>query len=164
MPELRQLRYLLALSECGTFARAAEQEHITQSALSQQVARLEREWGVLLFDRTPRGTRPTAAGARLLPQVRSLLSGSTALEAPAAALATGATGELVLGSPTYAVRSRSRQLVLAAFAEGHPGVALGFRNAWMFDRPAPGSSPRAVGDGRRRPGRARGARRPADLR
>jgi DNA-binding transcriptional LysR family regulator len=130
VPELRQLRYAVALAECGTFAAAAEREHITQSALSQQVARLEREWGVLLFARTSRGTTPTAAGARLLPQARAVLAGVAELGATAAALAAGTAGELLVGSPTFAVRTPARREVLAAFAAAAPGVQVRFTNAW----------------------------------
>lgn len=61
----QRLRSLIVLAEELHFGRAAARLHITQPSLSQQVARLEREVGVRLVDRGPRGTRLTAAGARL---------------------------------------------------------------------------------------------------
>src|ERR1700755_2944747 len=64
--ELRQLRYFISLAEELHFGRAAAREHIVQSALSQQVQRLERTLGVVLVRRTTRHIELTPAGARFL--------------------------------------------------------------------------------------------------
>jgi DNA-binding transcriptional LysR family regulator len=135
--ELRQLKYFLALSDTGNFARAAEREHITQSALSQQISRLERELGLVLFERTSRGTRLTEAGAVLLPQVRSVLGEVGRLNGEARSLARGHRGFLRAGSPTYAVLSDGRKDIMRAAAEQLPGVEIRFENAWspqLFQR------------------------------
>jgi Bacterial regulatory helix-turn-helix protein, lysR family len=64
--ELRQLRYFVTLAEELHFGRAAAREHIVQSALSQQVQRLERELGVRLLARNTHHVALTAAGTAFL--------------------------------------------------------------------------------------------------
>jgi DNA-binding transcriptional LysR family regulator len=72
--ELRQLRYFVTLAEELHFGRAAAREHIVQSALSQQIQRLERELGVRLLQRTTHHVELTPAGAALLIEARQVLA------------------------------------------------------------------------------------------
>ncbi|GAA2428124.1 LysR family transcriptional regulator [Actinomadura vinacea] len=72
--ELRQLRYFVTLSEELHFGRAAAREHIVQSALSQQVQRLERELGVRLLERSTHHVALTTAGALFLVEARQILA------------------------------------------------------------------------------------------
>ena len=72
--ELRQLRYFVTLAEELHFGRAAAREHIVQSALSQQLQRLERELGVLLLERTTHHVQLSAAGAVFLIDARQILA------------------------------------------------------------------------------------------
>lgn len=65
--EIHQLEYALEVHRQGSFTAAANALHISQSGVSAQVAKLERELGVVLFDRTSRTTKVTTAGAELLP-------------------------------------------------------------------------------------------------
>jgi DNA-binding transcriptional LysR family regulator len=72
--ELRQLRYFVTLAEELHFGHAATREHIVQSALSQQLQRLERELGVRLLERTTHHVRLTHAGAAFLVEARQILA------------------------------------------------------------------------------------------
>jgi DNA-binding transcriptional LysR family regulator len=71
--ELRQLYYFATLAEELHFGRAAAREHIVQSALSQQIQRLEREVGVPLVDRSTHHVRLTDAGEALLVEARQIV-------------------------------------------------------------------------------------------
>ncbi|WP_067466457.1 LysR substrate-binding domain-containing protein [Actinomadura macra] len=72
--ELRQLRYFVTVAEELHFGRAAAREHIVQSALSQQVQRLERELGIRLLERSTHHVALTAAGAAFLVEARQILA------------------------------------------------------------------------------------------
>jgi DNA-binding transcriptional LysR family regulator len=94
--ELRQLRYFVTLSEELHFGRAAGREHIVQSALSQQVQRLERELGVRLLERSTHHVSLTPAGAVFLAEARQILAHLNRAIAMARS-ATGASAALRVG-------------------------------------------------------------------
>src|SRR6266704_5586034 len=71
--EIHQLRYFCAVAEAGSFSRAAEQSHISQPSLSQQILKLEDELGTRLFDRLGRSVRLTELGKTFLPRARAVL-------------------------------------------------------------------------------------------
>lgn len=71
--ELHQLRYFCAVADTGTFSRAAEQSHVSQPSLSQQILKLEDELGARLFDRLGRTVRLTDVGKAFLPRARAVL-------------------------------------------------------------------------------------------
>jgi LysR family hydrogen peroxide-inducible transcriptional activator len=71
--ELHQLRYFCAIADTGSFSRAAEQTHVSQPSLSQQIRKLEDELGARLFDRLGRMVRLTELGRGFLPRARTIL-------------------------------------------------------------------------------------------
>src|SRR2546422_7308750 len=70
------LETLLAVARTGSVGAAARQRHITSSAVSQQIRRVETHFGIRLFERAGRGVRLTATGEAALPVVRELWSGA----------------------------------------------------------------------------------------
>lgn len=72
--EVHQLRYAVAVADAGSFTAAAQALHVSQSGISAQVARLERELGLPIFDRSARTITITPAGDQLLTRIRATLS------------------------------------------------------------------------------------------
>ncbi len=124
--ELRHLRYLLAVAERGSFTRAAEDLHISQPTLSQQIRQLERTVGVQLLDRTGRTVRLTDAGEAYAQHARHALRDLAAAERAVHDVQDLSRGHLRLGlTPTF-----TTYLVGPLTAElhaRHPGVTLAVR-------------------------------------
>ncbi|MFG2296343.1 LysR family transcriptional regulator [Streptomyces sp. NPDC048603] len=108
--EIRQLRYFVAVAESGGFGSAARGLHIVQAAVSQQIQRLERSLGVMLFDRSGRRVRLTPAGERLLGEARAVLAAVERTRAVAAEVAAEARQSLRLGT-TRAFDARTYELL-----------------------------------------------------
>ncbi len=132
--ELRHFRYALAVADEGSFTRAAERLHIAQQGLSQQVAALEQELGVKLFERTPRGVRPTPAGAVFLAHGRQILAESASAIAEARGIGRGHRGRLRIGIPF--VPLLEPDLLIGAFRTRHPGVELELDQLLSRDQPS----------------------------
>ncbi|HEU4379748.1 MAG TPA: LysR family transcriptional regulator [Hyphomicrobiaceae bacterium] len=117
---IRHLRTLLAIAERGSFAAAARQVHLTESAVSMQMKALEAELGVCLFDRATRPPALTVAARALLPEAAELIAGYERLtrrETDAGPV----QGHLRLGA-VPSVITGILPGAIAALRRRHPGV------------------------------------------
>ena len=94
---LKHLAHWLALAETGSFSRAAEKLHITQSALSRSIQVLEEELGGLLVDRVGKKNELTALGLSVLERARRIVHEAQELKQGAALLQEGGLGSLRVG-------------------------------------------------------------------
>jgi DNA-binding transcriptional LysR family regulator len=120
--ELRQLEYFVAVAEEANFTRAAARVHVAQPAVSAQIARLERELGQSLFDRSRREVRLTTAGESALPHARAALAAVADVRT-----AVAEVGDLVRGSVTVGTVTAhdfDMPALLAEFHRAHPGVDI----------------------------------------
>src|SRR3954453_9658557 len=102
--ELRQLTYLVAVADHGTFTAAARASHVAQPSLSQAVRALEGELGVELFRRTGRAVVLTSAGHAVVAHPREVLPAGAAARSAAGAARGLLAGQLQSSSlPPLAV-------------------------------------------------------------
>ncbi|GAB3843101.1 LysR family transcriptional regulator [Dactylosporangium cerinum] len=122
-PELRQLRYFVAVAEHRSFTRAADALHIAQQSLSQQVTVLERVLGARLLDRDTRGARLTEIGRMFLPEARAVLARA---DEAVAVLGRAARGEIGRLNLAFLSSTANYMLppVVRAFRERFPDVEL----------------------------------------
>jgi DNA-binding transcriptional LysR family regulator len=125
--ELRQLQYFAAVARHRNFTRAADELYVTQSALSQQVRRLEAELGLELLRRVPAGVELTPAGADLLAHADTILADVARAQAEMDEHA-GVLRGVVRVAATAADTGRLADS-LAAFHNGHPGIRIALRQA-----------------------------------
>ena len=128
--DLRHLVALKTIADEGSFGRAAERLGYTQSAISQQIAALERIVGLRLIAR-PGGPRPislTEAGRILLRHADAIQARLLAAKADMAALEAGDTGRLRVGT-FQSVGARVIPTLLRRFGDSHPGVEVVLRES-----------------------------------
>ncbi|RMI40399.1 LysR family transcriptional regulator [Streptomyces triticirhizae] len=121
--ELQQMRYVVAVAETNSFTRAAQRCLVVQSALSHQIARLERELGARLFERTSRRVRLTPAGAAFLPAARQCLDAAERAAAEVAATVGEVRGRLTVGL-IPSVAAVDVPAVLREFHRRHPKARI----------------------------------------
>lgn len=120
---LAQLDHLLALAETGSFSRAAERLHLTQSALSRSIQALEHELGLKLVDRIGRRNEITPSGRAIVDRARRVVFEASELVGSAALLKAGSAGAIRvgLGSGPGAVLMTP---LLIEMAQRHPRVKV----------------------------------------
>ncbi|HZF87793.1 LysR family transcriptional regulator [Streptomyces sp.] len=122
--DLDSVRTFVAAAESGTFQEAAAELAVTQQAVSKRIAALERNLGVRLFTRTPRGAQLTIDGQAFLPHARELL------RVAERAVASVRTGCRPLRVDVIASRGAASGL-MRGFHRAHPGIELDVM--WLFD-------------------------------
>src|SRR5437868_12742647 len=121
--EVHQIRYFCAVSETGSFTRAAARENIAQPSLSQQILKLEDELGAKLFDRLGRQIRLTEFGQAFLPRAHSILRELGEAKTEIQDMAGAHRGIVNIGViPTVAPYLLPQSL--PAFAKKYPHVKL----------------------------------------
>jgi DNA-binding transcriptional LysR family regulator len=121
--ELRHLRTIAAVARHGSFSKAAEELHLAQSAVSQQIRRLEQELGVEVFRRTSRSVELTAEGEVILGYAHRVLREVDGLHSELGELTGLVRGEVRIGG-MYPTGPYDLAEILAEFRMRHPGVAI----------------------------------------
>uniref|UniRef100_UPI00117E32C4 LysR family transcriptional regulator n=1 Tax=Streptomyces glaucescens TaxID=1907 RepID=UPI00117E32C4 len=122
--DLDTVRTFVAAAEAGQFREAAAELAVTQQAVSKRIAALERNLGVRLFTRTPRGAQLTIDGQAFLPHARELL------RVAERAVASVRTGRRPLRVDVIASRGAASGL-MRGFHRAHPEIELDV--VWLFD-------------------------------
>src|ERR1700749_2450887 len=121
MLDVRRMRVLREVAVRGSFSAAAEALSFTQSAVSQQIAALEREAGTVLVQRNARGVRLTEAGEALVRHTDAILARLAEAEAELEAIAGVRGGRLRLAAFESA-GGTLMPLALAPLSQRHPAA------------------------------------------
>lgn len=122
--DLRHLRYFVAVAEAGHMTRAAMTLGIQQPPLSQQIKALERELGLKLFLRHPKGVQLTEGGQQLLEEARRLLHDVAAMQARLQRVARGERGVLQVAFTSSAAANAYTPRALRECRRRYPEIAL----------------------------------------
>lgn len=121
--DLRRLRHFEALYRLKSFARAADEVGLSQSALSRSVQKLEQELGCRLFDRTTHAVAATDSARRLAPLAEEVIAAAGALHDEAQGLQHPFGGVVRVGAGPYPLHPLLTDAV-AAFGARHPSVRV----------------------------------------
>jgi len=129
---LRQLSYFAMVADLENLTLAATELHVAQPSLSVQIRLMEREVGVALFERLPRGVALTPAGRELLPIARQILGDAERLHRVARELADTDGGTLRIGATPSASAVLAPEAT-ARFHSAYPNVTLEFTEGGSED-------------------------------
>jgi DNA-binding transcriptional LysR family regulator len=132
-PELRHLRYFVAVAEHQHFGRAAKALHTSQPSVSNQIRQLEADVGTPLFVRTTRRVRLTPAGEIFLEETRRLLAQLESGLRHAREAARGMRGRLRLAYISGSMHDTLPR-ILRDFSEAYPDVALYLASMWTDEQ------------------------------
>src|SRR5690606_11230299 len=121
--ELRQLQYALAIAKEMNFSRAAEKLHIAQPSLSQQLSKLEKEIGVLLFPRSTNSVELTYAGSVFMEKAQTIIDTVEMLKREMDDISQMRKGKLIVGSLPI-TGSHILPLVLPIFQQRYPEIEI----------------------------------------
>lgn len=124
--ELRQLRYFIEVAEREHVSEAAVQLHVAQSAISRQIANLEAELGVTLFEREGRNVKLTAIGKTFLEHTKTAIKAIDYAKEQIDEYLDPERGTIKIGFPT-SLASHLLPTVISAFKVQHPNVAFQLR-------------------------------------
>ena len=131
--DVRQCRYIVKIAECGSITRAAEALFISQSGLNQQLARIERELGATLVDRTTHSLKITEAGVAVLDYAKEAIKREAQMTALVSDIVDGSVGEIRLNL----AMEQGVQMFGAVFPRFHrafPKVALKLTDLIVYDQ------------------------------
>ena len=121
--ELRQLQYTLQIAADKNFSRAAEKLHIAQPSLSQQLSKLEKELGVMLFQRNTSTVELTHAGASFVEHAQKIMDAVEQLRQEMSDISQLRKGKVVIGSMPI-TGSHLLPWVLPTFKKEYPDIEI----------------------------------------
>lgn len=121
--ELRQLQYALQIAAEKNFSRAAEKLHIAQPSLSQQLSKLEKELGVMLFQRNTSSVELTHAGSKFVEQAQIIIDAVELLRQEMSDISELRSGRVVVGSMPI-TGAHLLPHALPAFKEKYPEIEI----------------------------------------
>jgi LysR family transcriptional regulator, nitrogen assimilation regulatory protein len=130
--EMRQMQYFAALFEEGSVTRAARRLHVVQPAISMQISKLEDELGQKLFERTPKGMVPTAAGRQAYALLVPLLRDFKSVRDELVGFGGKVAGHISIGV-IASVSNNALSECLESFCAKYPDVSLSVTGGYTVD-------------------------------